>query len=60
MDEDGSVAERLAEAGLELREENGRVLADTVVFGSAAQDAGLDMGWEINHLQVAADRPPKY
>jgi len=29
------------------------------MFGSVAQDAGLDFDWEIINLQVKADRPPK-
>ncbi len=52
-------AQRLADAGLEVRVEDGKVFADNVMFGSAAQDVGLDFDWEIVNLQVAADRPPK-
>ncbi len=52
--------ERLAYAGLEIRVENGKVIVDNVVFGSVAQDAGLDFDWEILNLQVASDRPPKH
>ncbi len=51
---------RLREAGLELRVEDDKVLADNVVFGSAAQDVGLDFDWEIVNLQAPADRPPKH
>ena len=56
----GSGKERLANVGLETRVEEGRVLADNVVFGSTAQDAGLDFDWEIISLQVPAERPPKH
>ncbi len=51
---------RLTDAGLEIREEDGKVWSDNVVFGSAAQDAGLYFDWEIRHLQVETDRPPKH
>ena len=50
---------RLSEAGLEVRTEDGKVFADNVMFGSAAQDVGIDFDWEILQLEVAADRPPK-
>jgi len=53
-------AQRLAEAGLEVRIEEGRVYADNVVFGSLAQNVGLDFDWEIVNLQVEAERPPKH
>lgn len=52
-------AARLAQAGLAVRVEDGKVLTDNVVFGSDAQAVGLDFDWEIVNLQVAADRPPK-
>jgi TRAP transporter 4TM/12TM fusion protein len=58
--ESGSGLERLTKAGLETREEGGKVLADNVVFGSAAQEAGLDLDWEIKSIQTKNDRPPKH
>ncbi|MGB5467168.1 MAG: TRAP transporter permease, partial [Sedimenticolaceae bacterium] len=51
---------RLSDAGLEVRVEDGKVLADNVAFGSAAQKVGLDFDWEIVNLQAPADRPPKH
>jgi len=51
---------RLREAGLEVRVEDGKVFADNVMFGSAAQNVGLDFDWEIVSLQAEADRPPKH
>ncbi|HEX9585637.1 MAG TPA: TRAP transporter permease [Gammaproteobacteria bacterium] len=51
--------ERLAEAGLEIRTEGAKVLIDNLVFGSAAEQAGLDFDWEIKSVQTEADRPPK-
>ena len=55
----GDGTERLMNAGLELREEEGKVLVDNVVFGSPAQNVGIDFDWEIINVQVEADRPPK-
>jgi hypothetical protein len=43
-----------------LRIEGDKVIADNVVFGSPAQDVGIDFDWEIVHLQVDADIPPKH
>lgn len=56
----GTGQERLASAGLEIRIEGDKVLADNVMFGSAAQAAGLDFDWEITNIQTEADRPPKH
>ena len=60
LGESGDGEDRLREAGLELRTEDGKVLADNVMFGSDAQRVGLDFDWEIVSLQVEADRPPKH
>ena len=50
----------LSAAGLELREEDGKVLVDYVEFGGAAQAAGLDLDWEILALETPnEERPPK-
>ncbi len=56
----GDGTERLADAGLEVRTEDGKVYADNVMFGSSAQQVGIDFDWEIVNLEVAADRPPKH
>jgi len=56
---EGSGADRLAHAGLEVREEGGKILVDNVVFSSPAQTAGIDFDWEIVGLQIEAERPPK-
>ena len=57
-DEDGKA--RLAKsAGLELREEDGKMLIDNLVFGSAAERQKLDFDWELADVQVPADRPSK-
>jgi TRAP transporter 4TM/12TM fusion protein len=52
-------AERLSNAGLELREEEGRVFIDMIGFGSAAEKAGLDFDFEITAVLQQSDRPPK-
>jgi TRAP transporter 4TM/12TM fusion protein len=57
---EGDGTERLAEAGLEVREEEGKVLIDNLVFGSPAEQLGLDFDWEIQGLQLEADRPSKH
>ncbi|MBH62221.1 MAG: C4-dicarboxylate ABC transporter [Alphaproteobacteria bacterium] len=54
-----SGAQRLSEAGIEVRIEDGKVLIDNLVFGSPAEQAGLDFDWEIQGIQVEASRPPK-
>ena len=51
--------ERLANAGLELRQEEGRVFIDMIGFGSAAERAGLDFDFEITSVLQQNDRPPK-
>ncbi len=59
MGKAASGAERLAEAGLELRDEQGKILVDNVVFGSPAERAGVDFDQEILNVQVSSARPPK-
>ena len=54
-----SGAERLNEAGIEVRTEEGKVLVDNLVFGSPAEQAGLDFDWEIKGIEMEAERPPK-
>jgi TRAP transporter 4TM/12TM fusion protein len=56
----GDGAQRLADAGLEIRIDEGKVIADNVMFGSVAQNVGLDFDWQIVNLQVEAERPPKH
>ncbi|MDH5555775.1 MAG: TRAP transporter permease [Alphaproteobacteria bacterium] len=52
--------ERLSHAGVEIREDGGKVLVDNIVFGTAAEKAGVDFDWEIIDVQAEADQPPKY
>ncbi|MCP4994894.1 MAG: TRAP transporter fused permease subunit [Gammaproteobacteria bacterium] len=59
MGETGTGQDRLSAAGLDIRIDDGKVIADNVMFGSAAQDAGLDFDWQIINIQTKAERPPK-
>jgi hypothetical protein len=52
-------ADRLSHAGIEVRLEDGKVLVDNLVFGSPAEQAGLDFDWQIVRIEVEAERPPK-
>ena len=56
----GTGEDRLRDAGLEIRVDDGKVIADNVAFGSEAQKVGLDFDWEIVSLLVDADIPPKH
>jgi len=57
----GPGQERLAtSAGLELREEEGKILVDNIVFGSPAEKQKIDFDWEIVDVQKKnLDRPDK-
>lgn len=46
-------------AGLELRNENGKLFVDNVVFGGAAEKQKIDFDWEIASVQISQDRPAK-
>jgi len=46
-------------AGLELREEDGKMFVDNIVFGSAADKQKIDFDWEIVDVQKKADTPNK-
>jgi TRAP transporter 4TM/12TM fusion protein len=59
MGSSGDGETRLRDAGLEVRNEDGKVFADNVMFGSDAQNVGIDFDWEIVTLQVETERPPK-
>ncbi len=52
-------AERLAQAGIEIRVEDGKVFVDNLVFGSVAEKAGLDFDWQVLAVETRAQRPPK-
>jgi hypothetical protein len=54
----GPGAERLANAGLELRQEEGKVIIDMIGFASPAEKAGLDFDYEITGVLRPSDRLP--
>ena len=56
---EGSGAQRLEVVGIEVREDEGRVMIDYVGFGSPAEAAGLQFDWEIRALELKESRPPK-
>ncbi len=57
---EGDGVARLAEnAGIELRDEDGKTLIDAVTFGSPAEQAKLDFDWEIVAVEMPASRMPK-
>jgi len=51
--------ERLAKAGLEVSVNDDLVMVDFVSFGSAAEQAGIDFGWNIEAVQARLERPPR-
>jgi TRAP transporter 4TM/12TM fusion protein len=55
----GDGKERLMNAGLELRFEDGKAFVDNVVFGSTAERQKIDFDYEIPSVQKKADRPPR-
>ncbi len=55
----GPGAERLANAGLELRDEDGKVIIDMIGFASPAEKAGLDFDYEITGVLKPNGRLPQ-
>ncbi len=51
--------ERLDAYGLEILEQDGKVIVDNAVFDSPAQNAGFDFDQVISKLLVPIDQPPK-
>ena len=52
-------AARLNHAGIDVRLEDGKTLIDNIVFGSAAERAGVDFDWRIVTVQLPVERMPK-
>lgn len=54
---------RVESAGLFVREEDGKVYIDDMMFGTPAENLqrefGVDFDWEILYVERIADRPPK-
>jgi TRAP transporter 4TM/12TM fusion protein len=59
LGEKGDGKERLMNAGLELRFEDGKAIVDNIVFGSTAERQKIDFDYEIPSVQRKADRPPR-
>ena len=56
----GDGAARLLDgAGIEFRDEDGRIFVDNLNFRGPAEQLGIDWDWELVELEVPADRPPK-
>lgn len=52
--------ERLAKAGLELVETDGKTMIDNVAFGSPAEAVGLDWDQQITLVRTPTEQPTKY
>jgi hypothetical protein len=59
MGDEATGAEKLAGAGFEIRDEEGRIFIDNVMFSSPAEKAGIDFDQEILNLQIPTHRMPK-
>ena len=59
MSEGESPEERLKEAGLELRNDDGIMIVDALGFGSQAEQSGVDFDWEVKSVEKRTDRPSK-
>ena len=55
----GTAEERLAQAGLTLVAEDGRVLVDAVDFFGPARELGIEFGFAVDAVVVELDTPPK-
>ena len=53
------VARLMDSAGLEVREEEGKIFIDSIGFDSPAEKAGLDFDWEIKAVEIPAERLAK-
>ncbi len=56
---EASGEDRLYNAGIAVRNEDGKVFIDDLVFGGPAEKAGLDFDFEITAIKIEADRMPK-
>ena len=46
-------------AGIEFRDEDGKIYVDNLNFGGPAEQLGIDFDWELVEMEVEADRMPK-
>jgi TRAP transporter 4TM/12TM fusion protein len=56
---EGPPDERLREIGFEVIEQDGKMIVDNIMFGSNAEQMGIDFDQEIITVMVETDRPPK-
>jgi TRAP-type uncharacterized transport system fused permease subunit len=54
-----SAEERLSAVGLDVTDQGDVLAVNFVDFGSAAEDAGIEFGWNIEAVQAKLDRPPR-
>ena len=45
-------------AGIEFRQDSGKVFVDGLAVGGPAEQLGSDWDWEVFEIEQAADRPP--
>ncbi|QSO21820.1 TRAP transporter permease [Aeromonas caviae] len=57
--EGASGEDRLAKLGIQTYEQEGKILLDTVTFGSQAADLGLEMDQQILSVKAPTERWPK-
>lgn len=57
--EGASGEDRLAKLGIQTYEQDGKILIDTVTFGSQAADLGLEMDQQILSVKAPTERWPK-
>ncbi|MFQ2651680.1 TRAP transporter permease [Aeromonas caviae] len=57
--EGASGEDRLAKLGIQTYEQEGKILIDTVTFGSQAADLGLEMDQQILSVKAPTERWPK-
>ncbi|THH34371.1 TRAP transporter fused permease subunit [Aliishimia ponticola] len=46
-------------AGIEFREEDGKIFVDNIAFGGPSEQLGIDWDWEVVELDVPTQRLPK-
>jgi TRAP-type uncharacterized transport system fused permease subunit len=51
--------ERISSMGLMLNNDGEKMIVDMVEFGSPAESAGIDFGWEIESIIIDSERPMK-
>ena len=57
---EGSATDRLMDgSGLEVRDEDGRLYIENIVWGGIAEQMQLDFDWEITGFDVENERPAK-